>query len=116
MNLLELNSGDLRTHIQIQSQTAAPDATTGVPSSGWTTIRDTWARVLTTSAKELFMSAQYTATVTHMVSVRWTPVPLAAGMRVVMGPRTLTVQTVENALERDVRVNLMCVEIDGVIA
>jgi head-tail adaptor len=46
--------------------------------------------------------------------VRWSPIPLAAGMRIRYKDRCFTVQNVENVQEGNVKMNLICIEIDGV--
>ena len=110
---LYLDPGSMRHQVSIQSQSASPDPTTGAPTQAWQTVRTTWASISTVSSKELFLANQFADQASHLVSMRWTSVRLSAGMRVVFGSRVFTVQNVENVLERNIRLNLTCQEIDG---
>jgi SPP1 family predicted phage head-tail adaptor len=115
VNPLVLNSGELRQLIQIQSQSLAPDAVTGMPIQTWVTVRTTWARIVSPSSAERFLTDQFTDLVTHAIVIRYTATPVSGGMRVLFGSRVFQVQTIDNVQERNVRLNLMCLEIDGVV-
>lgn len=110
---------ELRTQVSILAQGAELDPVSGAPSQAWTLVRTAWAKVMTSASAERWLSNQFTAEVTHIVSVRWNGVPLAGGMQVQFGsgdaPRVFTVQAVDDVLERHLRINLLCVEVNGAV-
>ena len=110
--------GQLRNEITLQAQSQAPDAVTGAPSASWATVMTTMAGIASQGSREVFQAQQYASQVTHVLTVRWpgTGVAIAGGMRVSFGTRTFTVQSVENVMERNRVMKLMCVEVDGVQA
>lgn len=109
-----IEAGELDRRITIQSQSMVPDAVTGVPSPVWSPVRICWAKIVTSSSKEFYFANQFTAESTHLVVVRWSPIPLVAGMQILYGARTFTIQNVEDVAERRFRFNLLCIEINGV--
>jgi SPP1 family predicted phage head-tail adaptor len=111
---LSIATGELRNRILIQAQSNLPDPETGAPQAAWTTVRNCWAKISTASSKEVYLAMQFTSEVSHVVMVRWSSTPVAAGMRVVFGTRVFTIQATENVLERNVKVNLLCLEVDGI--
>jgi head-tail adaptor len=88
-----LAAGSLNRRIVIEAETQMPFAVEGQPAS---------------------MANQFSDDATHLVVVRWSPIPLAAGMRIRYKDRCFTVQNVENVQEGNVKMNLICIEIDGV--
>jgi SPP1 family predicted phage head-tail adaptor len=111
---LGINPSQLRFQIQIQQNVLTPFPAPGQPAQTWTTVRSCYAAISTASSREWFQANQFSDDATHLVVVRWSPVPLAAGMRVLFGSRVFTVQNVENVQERNVKMNLICIEVDGV--
>lgn len=115
----KIDAGALRTPIIIQAPSSASDGCGGV-SSTWNTVLTTWAAISTVSQREVYQTgqgSQFTAQVTHRVQIRWPGATLgiAGGMQVVFGTRVFAIQTVENVQERNRILNLMCVEINGVL-
>jgi SPP1 family predicted phage head-tail adaptor len=112
---LSLPAGLLRFAVQIQVQATTQDALGG-PLQSWTTVLSCFAGISTMSQREVYATAQFVSEVTHRVTIRW-PGPsigIQGGMQVVFGTRIFKVQTVENVLERNRVLHLMCLEIDGV--
>lgn len=111
--------GELRSAIQIQAQTANVDALGGQTSASWTTVRSTMAGIATFGQKDRYQAEQFTAQVTHTITVRWTPAPsILPGMQVLYIEQNgtihlYTVQAVDNVLMRNVKLNLLCLEING---
>jgi head-tail adaptor len=113
-------AGSLRHQVQIQVQSTAPTLT-GSPQASWTTIRCTRAAIvlaISKQASEDYQQGQFSGMVTHIVTVRWTPTPeILGGMRVLFttsaGTHTYQVQTVDNVNLRNIRMDLMCLEING---
>jgi SPP1 family predicted phage head-tail adaptor len=118
-NPLVIPAGSKRNQISIQSQSATQD-TTGGEVDSWNTVLTVMAAIATVSSKEMYQTgqtAQFTAQVTHMVTIDWpgASIPISGGMQVLFGARTFVVQTVENVQERNRVLNLMCLEINGVL-
>jgi SPP1 family predicted phage head-tail adaptor len=109
-----IKSGDLRHQIQIQQRATAQDATGQPVSSGWTTIRTTFAKIATIGSRDDYQVGQFSAQVTHTITIRYTPNPeITPGMQVVFGGHTYIIQAIDNSELRGIRVNLMCLEING---
>lgn len=111
---LAINSGELRHAIQIQKQTATQSAS-GAPQQSWTTILSTVAKISTASSREVYQASQFTAQVSHVITIRWpgSSVTILGGMQVLFGSRVFKLQTVENPLERNRLLLLHCLEING---
>lgn len=113
---LALDAGRLRQVVQLQAQTMTPDAETGEPSQAWETVLETRAEIRTASSKEAYQAQQFSAQVSHVVTIRWpgqSPV-IRGGMRVQFGSRYFTLQYPDNVLERNRVLQLYCMEINGV--
>lgn len=118
-NPLVIPTGSKRNQITVQ-QPSASRGSSGGESTTWNPVLITMAALATVSSREMYQvgqTPQFTAQVTHMVSFDWPgeSIPLAGGMRVLLGTRTFLVQTVENVRERNRVINLMCLEINGVL-
>ena len=112
MDTLNLSAGDLNRFVTIQSPATGSGPGGGPATGGATLVRKGFAKLSTRNSQEFYQTSQYTAEVTHIVSMRWTPVAISEGMQVLYGSRVFNVQTVENVMERNVRLNLICVEIN----
>ena len=104
--------GKLRSLVQIQLQTTTPDEF-GQPQATWSTIVTTWADIHAITLQEKFQANQFTAEVTHIISLRWTAVAIAAGMRVLYGSHIYTIQAPANVDERNLLLRLQVLEING---
>jgi SPP1 family predicted phage head-tail adaptor len=111
-NPYAIEPGKLRSLIQVQSQTATQDSI-GQPQATWNTILTAWADVRAITVREQFQPNQFTSQVTHIITLRWTSVAIAAGMRVVYEWHTYLVQGIENVDERNLLVRLQVLEING---
>jgi SPP1 family predicted phage head-tail adaptor len=111
---LAIPSGAMRHEIQIQQQTTTPDSF-GQPQPTWTTVLTAMAAFATLSEREVYQ-LQFTAQVTHRITVRWpgTSIGIAGGMRVLFGTRVFLIQTPDNVQERNRVLHLMCLEINPV--
>ena len=115
-NPLALPPGSLRNQVAIQQKAAGSVTPTGSPLAGWATVWLGMAAISTTSQRETYQGDEFTGQVTHRVSIYWpgASVSVVSGMQVLFGARTFTIQTVENVLERNRVLHLMCLEINGV--
>jgi SPP1 family predicted phage head-tail adaptor len=111
MNWPSINPGLLRHQIQIEAQTAATDGA-GQRQDVWTTMFGAYAAIDTLSLREMYQSGQDTSQVTHRVTLRWTNDPIVPGMQVMFGARRFRIQSVDNVLELNVLVKLLCLELN----
>jgi SPP1 family predicted phage head-tail adaptor len=108
-----LEPGQLRHQIQIQSQTTTPDAF-GQPQASWSTIRTSWAKIEALTQQEAFQPDQFTARVTHRITMRYpNGVSIQGGMRVLYGSHTYLIQNVNNYQERNAILFLKVLEINA---
>ena len=109
---LAINPGELRSRVQILAPGRADAA--GQPNA-WTKVLCPWVKIATQTASEVYLVSQFTTTVTHIVTMRWTSTPISPGFRIVFGSRVFVVESIENVLERNIRMNIMCSEINGTV-
>jgi len=104
--------GELRSLIQIQSQSSTPDDF-GQSLETWTTVLTAWASIKAVTLSEAFQPNQFTSQVTHIIKMRWTAVPISGGMRAVYGTHIYKIQAPENVDERNLVLKLRALEING---
>lgn len=115
---LAINPGDLCHRIAIQKPSSSQNPETGEPSLDFDTVVECSAAIRTPTSREMYQTGQggqFVSQVTKMVTIRWpgAGITITAGMRVKFGAKFFTIQTVEDVLERNRLVNLLCVEING---
>ena len=111
-----IGAGELVHRIAIeQPETAAGGSSFGlsITPSVWTTVRTTFAAIEPYAGAETSQPMQLIGEVSHVVRVRWTPVRIATGFRVVYGSRFFTVKYVLNPRERNRVLCLYCLEVNG---
>jgi head-tail adaptor len=114
-----ISPGEFRQSVQIQQQGSAVGPTGGVGPTDWSVVRSTMASINTIGEKDDYQADQFSAQVSHTITMRWTPTPaLLPGMQVLFTEQngtlhTYQVQAVDNVKMRNVKVNLICLEIDG---
>ncbi|GGA80712.1 hypothetical protein GCM10011507_34910 [Edaphobacter acidisoli] len=106
--------GSLRYQVSVQAQSTTQDSLGGQTET-WATILTCMAAIETISQREAYQEGQFSAQVTHRVSMYWPGVSLViqGGMRVLFGSRILLIQTPENVQERNRVLHLHCLEING---
>lgn len=111
---LGINPSQLRHQVEIQTQIPVANTTGALTGGPWSTIRTCFARITMAMAREDYQSDQFSAQVTHIITVRCVESPpIAPGMRVVFGAHIYLIQTVDNVELRNILLNLMCLEING---
>jgi SPP1 family predicted phage head-tail adaptor len=111
---LSIPPGYLQHAIQLQAQSSTQDAF-GQQLLTWNTILSCRAGIRMVQGREVYQTAQFVAQVTHCITF-WYPgasIVIEGGQQVLFGKRAFNVQTVDNVLERNRVINLMCVEING---
>lgn len=111
MKNIATNPGDRRHQVQIQQRSSTNVG--GCPSDTWTTIRETWARITSTALSEKYQGGQFSGQGSYIVNVRWSPIEILPGMRVVSGAHVYTIQDPYNCELRGIELNMLCIEIDG---
>ena len=111
-----IDSGKLRHWIDIQSPSTS-QTSTGSPTTTWTTFYSCMAKIDAMSSREVFQASQFTAEVSHVVTIRWPGdgVSIQGGQQVLYCGRVFKLQTVENVQERNRILLLHCLEINGVL-
>jgi SPP1 family predicted phage head-tail adaptor len=111
-----IGAGELIHRIDIQQPETDAAATTfgrSITPNVWTTVRTTFAAIEPSTGAELAQPMQLVSEVSHCVKVRWTPVHIASGFRVVYNARFFTVKYVINPRERNRVLLLYCLEVNN---
>jgi head-tail adaptor len=114
-NPISIPAGAKRNFIQIQQVSTTPGPTGGQTATDPVVLLSCMAAIDTLAAKQAYQSGQFSAQVTHRVSIDYPgpAVALAASLQVVFGARLFQVQVIDNVQERNRVLHLMCLEIDG---
>lgn len=111
-----IGAGELVHRIDIQQPETEAAATTfglSITPNIWTTVRTTFAAIEPYAGAETSQPMQLIGEVSHTVRVRWTPVRIATGFRVVYGSRIFTIKYVINPRERNRVLCMYCLEVNG---
>jgi len=112
---LQLQAGDLRHSITIQAENTGTADAFGNPSSTWTNVLTTRAKIEGTTSNTYRAMVQVTAVAsqaTDVITIRWPKQTIKPGMRVQFGDNTYLIQAVDNVLRRNRIVRLVCMAID----
>mgnify|MGYP001599371197 CR=1 FL=1 len=102
-------AGRLNKRITLQSATLARDGH-GQPIETWADVATMWAAVEPIRGREYFAAQQVSAETTHRVTLRHRA-GVSPQMRVAFGSRTFRIESVIDPLEKNERIELMCVEV-----
>ena len=106
--------GERRHKIDIQQKSMVPDGQ-GCETTVWVAyLPQIWARVLSISGKQAMENMALQAKVSHQVNIRYQPGILPGQMRVVYNNRVFQIQNVLNPEERNIELNMLCIEMVGV--
>jgi len=103
-----MNVGRLRHQVTIIQAVSAPDGAGGLTKT-WETLATVWAAVEPLRGREYFAAQQVTAEITHKVTLRYLT-GVRPEMRVQFGDREFDIMAVINPQERNIYLELMCVE------
>lgn len=110
---LSINPSELRHQVQIQARTSAQD-TAGQPVDTWNTVGTVRAKLETLNQQQYFQQGELTSQVSHKLTIRYTSLPITAGMQVLFGARKFKIQAMaENVDERNTLMRILCLEIAG---
>lgn len=106
-------AGRLRHEVEIQQPGSATESRFGAPSStsGWSTFKTVWARIVPLTGSERFEARQTFEKVDHRIETRWLD-GVTPEMRVKYGSRVFEIEAPLNLEELDRELHLMCHEIN----
>lgn len=104
-----INAGELRQEIKICDADLNQDGSGGVVSTNATPFATTRAKIGTMVGKELEAAQQVVSEVTHKITIRYRP-GIFARQVVLYGDRFFTIEYVSNVNERNVKLELLCIE------
>jgi SPP1 family predicted phage head-tail adaptor len=110
-----IDSGRLRSQIQICSnKTSAQDAF-GQTSIVWTPYLTTWAEIIQLSGQELFQGDEFTSAAQVRITIRspWPQQTINVGDRIFFGSHCYVIQIINDIAMRNLVMELTCLEIDG---
>lgn len=112
---LEINPGDLRCLIQVQSPDFTADGygAQSVNPSSWTTQLTCKAKIENTNSRtfrESFSGGDLVSQSTDVITIRWpgASINVKPGWRVVFGDNAYTIQAVDNVQRRNRKLVLAC--------
>lgn len=112
-----MRAGDLRHKITIQIKSLTPDGMGGSANIWVACANNISAAIWPVSGKERLQNLQLEAVVTHRIRIRWLPgipVPLKPGvMQILFNSRVFNVQSGINWEERNVYIDMLCLEVIG---
>ena len=106
MNATEV--GKLTKRVVFQLPPVEP--TEGNPDPAWTDYATCWCSIEPISARELLLSMQVQASITHRVKMWWYP-GIKSLMRIKWGDRTLGIDSVIDKDEQHIELELICQEV-----
>jgi SPP1 family predicted phage head-tail adaptor len=109
-----MRSGQLRHKITIDLKTSTRDAYGG-ESVTWTTNIGVWAAIYPLRGSQYFAAAQVQGGISHKVRIRYATLGASTSIqrgycRATFGDRVFTIQNVLNPEERNIFLDLLCVE------
>lgn len=105
-----IRAGDLRNRIDFITSATVTDEATGLPETGEKVFAaNVWAAIGGVTAMDLFQAQQYTKQVTHKVTIRYRR-GILSSMRIRFRGRMFEIQGVVNVEERNVRLDIFCIE------
>ncbi len=110
-----MQAGKLRHRVTIKKHGGVPPALSYPDSHGqkhvnWTNHATVWASVEPLSGRELLRAQEVESAVTHRVRMRYTS-GVTPDMRIALSTRRFNILSIRNRDERNVELELMCVEI-----
>lgn len=109
----EVRAGKLRHRITIQYKSSESPDSAGNPQPVWADEATVWGSVEPLSGREFFAAQQVNSEVTHRITMRY-----RSGMdpekRIKFGTRYFGILAVLNREERNISLELLCVEVPGV--
>lgn len=104
-----MRAGKLRHQITIE-QVTETQSTTGMTAETWSEFATVWAAVEPLRGREFFASKQIQAEISTRIRIRYLA-GITPKMRVLFGTRVYLIDSVIDAEERHIEMQLMCREI-----
>lgn len=107
---LRLRAGKLRLPATIQQATRTQATSGDLSPTSWTTFASTYVEIRPLTGRDLWNAQQIQPDMTHQITCRYVP-GVTSSMRVVAGTRVFdVVEPPENIEERNIVLQLMCIE------
>lgn len=104
-----MRGGKYRKLVNIEQPARAPDGA-GEMLPSWSVFAGgLYAEINPLTGNEKIQAQQINASVTDMVKMRYLP-GVIPQMRIIYGTRTLQIANVQNAMERDRELEILCIE------
>ena len=103
--------GNYRHQVSIVSVSNSPPNANGIRTPAYTTVCTTYAKIEGISSREVEWAKSFNAQTTHKVTMRWRA-GIDHTMQVRFGSRTFLITGILNPEERNVRLELLCMEIN----
>lgn len=111
-------SGQMKERVTLSKPHQAADLTQpfGIPAPGASTPYTTvWAKIRVLQGRDLYKAQQFVSDVTHTVTIRWRT-GISVGDWVNQEGALYRIQAIQNPEEADVRLDLLCLEVnDGTV-
>lgn len=103
-----IQSGRLRTRVDIQQPVRTPDRAGGV-TQHWSTMTTVWAEVLPISGKEVFEQMKLQSKISHKITIRYRA-GVTGGMRLKAGGTLYLIKAIINPRNLNESLELYCEE------
>ena len=103
-----MNLGDFQHRVDLQESTETQSAS-GEPTQTWDTKYKAWAHIRQLNGRELFEAQAVNPGVTHQVKIRYRR-NITNKWQVLFNDRELHIESIENVLEQNEWLVLMCKE------
>lgn len=99
-----INPGELNKKIKIQKQTGTR------PEDPWEDVATVWAAIVTTGGREFYAAQKINSETTALFKIRY-KIGIDTTMRIVYGSREFSMLHINNVNEKNVELQISCVEV-----
>ena len=103
-----MKAGSLRHKITIETPSETSDGLGGMTTT-WNTLKSIWAAVMPLRGQEYIGAMQTTSEISHRVRIRYMS-GVTPKQRIKWGDRYFDIESVLNPSERNIMLELMCIE------
>lgn len=106
-----MTAGALNRRIAVQSKADTQDDY-GQPQEIWEDLLQCWASIRTVTSKEVYAASGFTSQLTHKITIRFPPIEIHSGMRVLFRERVFQIQAVSDQDQSRTELDLFCLELN----
>lgn len=104
-----MRAGRLRHRVDIEEFAQNKSTDTGAVTEAWATVATVWASVEPLKGREFIEASQVQSNLSHRVRMRYRP-GVTTSHRLVHNGRALNIVSVANLEERNIELEIMCME------